>query len=294
MPASDHSQSGAVRVQWHRGAGVPDSSGAVAVITLDRADRRNALTPKMLTDLEAALGCVEDRHAGCVVLGGEGRVFCAGFDLGLCAQDPGGGTLDALLTGLSRVVRAMRGLGVPVVVAAHGAAIAGGCALLGGADVVVTDSGAKLGYPVAKLGISPAVSAPFLGADLPAGVARALMLDPGLIGAERAKAIGLVHEVVADREMVGQRAIDLAERLVWGTGWRSLRGLEATKRWLMELGQMGDAGTGVGPEAGLGVSRSLVGSSESRERIGLAWGGAVDDAGGDGPEPIGDAGRRRS
>ena len=73
---------------------------------------------------------------GAVVLEGEGAAFCAGFDLSLCKENSD--AMKELLTGLSGVIRAMRGCPAPVVVAAHGAAIAGGCAMLAGADVVVT------------------------------------------------------------------------------------------------------------------------------------------------------------
>src|SRR5690606_29099547 len=114
-------------------------------------------------------------RARTLLLCGEGRVFCAGFDLDACRGEGGDDALRRLLRGLSAAIAGLRAQERPVVVAAHGAAIAGGCALLGSADVVVADAGAKLGYPVARLGISPAVSAPFLAPAVGAGAGRRLL-----------------------------------------------------------------------------------------------------------------------
>src|SRR5690606_9036453 len=83
--------------------------------------------------------------ARALLLCGEGPVFCAGFDLDTCRGEGGDEALRRLLRGLSGAIAGLRAQERPVVVAAHGAAIAGGCALLGGADVVVADAGAKLG-----------------------------------------------------------------------------------------------------------------------------------------------------
>ena len=140
------------------------TENGVATITLARAEKRNACTPAMLTELEQAIRGVRGRV---LVLTGDGDVFCSGFDLTLCKDDDR--VLGQLLGGLSACVRALRAMDMPVVVSAHGAAIAGGCALLGGCDVVVTNSDAKLGYPVLPLGISPAVSAPTCGRSRPHG-----------------------------------------------------------------------------------------------------------------------------
>lgn len=113
----------------------------------------------MLTQLDAAINAATEQDR-VILLSGNGPTFCAGFDLSLCKDDET--ALDALLTGLSRVVQSLRTASQPVVVAIHGAAVAGGCALIGGADVIVATRDAKMGYPVVKLGISPAVNAPFI------------------------------------------------------------------------------------------------------------------------------------
>ncbi len=226
-----------------------ERGGDVEQVTLARPERRNALTPAMLDELSAHIANVRDAHA--VVVRGEGKVFCAGFDLDLCIGDEGDANLTHLLRGLSRCIEAMRSLPCPVVMGVQGAAVAGGCALLGGGDIVIAHPDAKLGYPVTRLGISPAVSAPFMA--VPLGQARRLMLDPGLISGVRAHELGLVHEL---HDNPGNHAIELAESLAA----KPPHALTATKRWLNELSPA-DA------EHGLGVSVSLVGNDESRRLL---------------------------
>ncbi len=234
-----------------------EHDGSVAILVLDRAGKRNALTPEMLNALrersrEAA------GTARALVIRGEGAVFCAGFDLKVCRDAPDGSVMRALLTGLSEAIVALRGLPIPVVAAAHGAAIAGGCALLGGADVVVADRGAKVGYPVVKIGVSPAVSAPFLRLGIGDGATRARMLDPNLIGGEEAAWIGLVHELVDQPDQVLPRALEVARSLAE----KPPGAISATKRWLGEIEAIGDRAP-VALEASLG----LAGGDEERARL---------------------------
>ena len=185
---------------------------SIAAVLLDRPEKRNALTPGMLEALCKALEHAPKSHDA-LALGGEGKLFCAGFDLSLCKDDPSGGVMRELLTGLSRACAIMRRTEKPVVIAAHGAAIAGGCALLGGGDVIVSDASAKLGYPVTKIGVSPAVSAPFLSYNVTRGTSREMLLLPELISGEAAKARGLVHELVETREDVREKALSIAAGL---------------------------------------------------------------------------------
>jgi methylglutaconyl-CoA hydratase len=239
---------------------VEHHQSGLCAITLDRPDKRNALTPAMLDGLTDAVRRADDASA--VLVLGTGRVFCAGFDLDLCRNDPADQpTLRALLDGLSGMVRAMRACPAPVVVAAHGAAIAGGAAILGGADIVVADREAKIGYPVVRLGISPAVSMPFVAAQAGVGPARRLGLDPGLIDGAKALSMGLVHELVETREEVVGRAREIAAEIAA----KPRGGVRATKAWLNELVRV-DGG------AGLEASLGLVGSEESRVMLARAWG----------------------
>ena len=248
-----------------------DDDGAVRIISLDRADRRNALTPRMLEDLaQAAAMAGADAGVGAIALLGEGRVFCAGFDLDLCREDggsapPGGGVMQSLLSGLHGAIAALRSCGRPVVVGAQGGAIAGGCALLGAGDLVVSDCGAKLGYPVVRLGVSPAVSAPVLAERIGHGAARGWLLDPALHTGAEAHALGLVDTLVETREAVGPEAVRLAHALAG----KPAGAMRATRAWIREVAPAGDAwGT-----RALEVSLGLAGGEEERRLLGAIWGG---------------------
>lgn len=241
------------------------TANSVTTIALDRVDKRNALTPEMSGALEKAiLDAAASARAGgtnAVVLTGEGDVFCAGFDLTLCKDDDT--VLEQLLRGLAACVRALRGVACPVVVSAHGAAIAGGCALLGGCDIVVTHAGAKLGYPVLPLGISPAVSAPTLTCLTGAGHARTLLLGARVISGEDALRMGLAHECVESAEACKARAVQIAAELAA----KPPHALAATKTWLREL----DPAVDTSIAAALRASLSLVNSAEQRSLLPAAW-----------------------
>lgn len=232
-----------------------ERDGPVAVIVFDRPAQRNALTPEMLVRL-VELADQAKGHSAAVVLAGNGKAFCAGFDLDLCRAHPDGSVMRALLTGLSAAIQALRGLAIPVVAAAHGGAIAGGCALLGGADVVVADRGARLGYPVVRLGVSPAVSAPFLTRSVGYGLARARLLDPRLIDGSEAARMGLVHRLVELPGDVRPESVRIASELAT----RPSVAMATTKGWLNSLAPT-DA------SEGLAASLRLAGGAEERERL---------------------------
>jgi enoyl-CoA hydratase/carnithine racemase len=234
--------------------------GEVAIIRLDRTEKRNALTPKMLANLCGAIDRAVSAKA--IVLSGVGDVFCAGFDLTLCRDDDA--VLGELLAGLSRAVRAIRQAACPVVASAHGAAIAGGCALVASCDIVVTNRDAKLGYPVVRLGISPAVNAPVMLASIGDGPTRARSLDPALIDGEEALRIGLAHYCLETAGECEPCAVKLAQDLER----KPRHALAYTKRW---LGQLDGALDETALDKSLEASMSLVGSAEQRERLGELW-----------------------
>ncbi|MBX3359504.1 MAG: enoyl-CoA hydratase/isomerase family protein [Phycisphaeraceae bacterium] len=238
-------------------------NAGIATIALDRAAKRNAMTPRMLELLvEAIESAARSTEVRAIVLTGEGEAFCAGFDLTLCRGDDT--VLESLLSGLSFAVRSLRRAPQPVVAAAHGAAIAGGCALLGGCDVVVTNAQAKLGYPVVRLGISPAVSAPTLRLMAGDGASRARLLDSALIDGVEARRIGLAHECTAAADEVLSRAMAIAQELAG----KPASGVRATKKWLNELDGLDD---GAILDSALGASLGLVGSDEQHARLEALW-----------------------
>lgn len=230
---------------------------------LDRPEKRNALTPESLELISACAAQLEaDPSCRALLLRGEGEIFCAGFDLTLCRENSD--ALDSMLRGLSRVVRQLRRTPKPVVIAARGAAIAGGCALLAGADLVIADQAAKLGYPVVKLGISPAVNAAAMLRAVGPRAARERLLDPELVSGREALRIGLIDRCVDIPEDVIPRAQIEAAKLAE----KPPHGFAQTKRWLNEIdGSDLDAQM----ERGLAVSLSLVGGAEERARLSAIW-----------------------
>lgn len=227
-----------------------------AIVWLDRPASRNALRPG---DLDRLVNeAIEHAKAGrAIVVAGRGESFCAGFDLKQCAASPG--VLESLLRELSSAIAAISGLEVPVVIAARGAAIAGGCALLSAADAVVTHRSAKLGYPVVRLGLSPGVSAPYMRTTLLGGATRRLQLDPGLIDGEQALRLGLVSHCVGDPEAVLEHAMSIARELAG----KPRLAFAATKSWVRELSSaLSDA-----PDRGLDVSLATARGDECVSRL---------------------------
>lgn len=231
----------------------------VAEIILDRPAKRNALTPDMLDAITSHAQLLSaDPSVRALLLRGEGEVFCSGFDLSLCRDDSR--ALAEMLRGLSTAIRTLRRTEKPVVIAARGAAIAGGCALLGGADLVIAHAEARFGYPVLRLGISPAVNAPTLQLAVGARATRERLLDTELISGAEAHRIGLVDRLVDLPEDVVPRsqleAVKLAEKPPGA--------FAATKRWLNEID--GSADDAVFDRA-LAASLGLVGGAEERARL---------------------------
>ena len=204
--------------------------GHVATVAMNDPDRRNALGLAMFDALDEAIAGVSSNTAVHVVLlCGRGKSFCAGFDLTAAARDPA--IMGVFIRRLSAVLRSLRRMPQPVVAAVHGAAIAGGCALVSACDLVVVSATAKLGYPVHALGVSPAVTIPTLIPAIGAGAARALLMGGALIDGAGAKRIGLAGRVSPDDAGVERDARELCGTIA-AHGTNAVR---ATKAWLNEL-----------------------------------------------------------
>ena len=177
----------------------------VARVTLNRPEVRNALNEALLRELEATLRRLEDDpDARVVVLRGAGeRAFCAGADLSRVADR--GTTLQARESfgGLGRILEHMARMRTPVIAQVHGYALAGGCGLAAGADIVVAADDAVFGLPEIKVGLLPLiVMAPILRA---VGRKRGLLMiltgEP--VPAREAYEMGLVSRVVPRAELDG-------------------------------------------------------------------------------------------
>jgi enoyl-CoA hydratase len=170
----------------------------VAVVTLNRPERRNALSGELVqTLIERFSSLQEDTSVRAVVLTGKGKVFCAGGDLadglsggdGVLASQANRGRYAELLA----LLPALR---VPVVAALNGDALGGGLGLAMACDLVVAARSARLGTPEIRLGLFPMVITAVLQRNVPRKVLLDMMLRGRKLSAERAEAVGMVNEVV--------------------------------------------------------------------------------------------------
>jgi methylglutaconyl-CoA hydratase len=206
------------------------TEGSIGRITLNDPKRRNAMGLAMFDAMEASLDRLRTEDAVHVVMVcGEGPAFCAGFDLIAAADNPD--LIRQYIERLSGINRLLRRLPQIVVAAVHGPAIAGGCALLSACDFMVVAPGAMLGYPVHRLGVSPAVTIPTLTQAVGPGAARELLMSGELIDGRAALELGLATDLAESDEL----AFVEAERLCESLACKGPHALRVTKQWLNEL-----------------------------------------------------------
>ncbi|PRP98509.1 putative enoyl-CoA hydratase echA8 [Enhygromyxa salina] len=184
--------------------------GALATITLDRPEARNAYSDEMCAQLCSALDRADvDADVRCVILTGAGKSFHAGGDIkamrarsGMFAGDPA--ELRArYMRGIQAVPRRISEFSKPLIAAINGAAIGAGLDLACMCDIRIARAGAKLGSTFVKVGLVPGDGGAYFLTRV-VGFSRALelCLTGRVIEAEEAHAIGLVHEVVAAEELL--------------------------------------------------------------------------------------------
>jgi enoyl-CoA hydratase len=181
----------------------------VAVVTLERPEKRNALSIDLRIELADAFERLSsDDSVGCVMLTGAGTAFCAGMDV-----QQFGGSLEnrrRLVESSTGAFRAVGRCPKPVVAAVNGPALAGGFALALLCDIRIAAKSATFGYPELPIGIPPSYAA--VRATIAPAAARELCLTGRVIGAEEALRLGVVTEVWPDDEL-GDRALERARRI---------------------------------------------------------------------------------
>jgi enoyl-CoA hydratase/carnithine racemase len=180
----------------------------VVVVTLERPDKRNALSIELRQELGETFGKLsEDKKAGCVVLTGAGPAFCAGMDTSQFGGDRNHRKL--LIETSALAFEAVGNCARPVIAAVNGPALAGGFALALLCDLRIASPSAEFGYPELPQGIPPSYAA--ARAVLPATVAQELCLTGRIVRADEAKKLGVIREVV--HEELLPRALELAGRI---------------------------------------------------------------------------------
>ncbi|MFQ3566457.1 MAG: enoyl-CoA hydratase-related protein [Aggregatilineales bacterium] len=177
---------------------IVDVKPPFARITLNRPAQRNAMNFQMVEDLIAAFAALrEDRSIRAVVLSGAGGHFCAGGDIGdlQAAAQMTEAEQDATVARLDVLLRAVNEAPQVVVASIDGAALGGGFGLVCVSDIAVAATSASFGLPEVRLGLAPAVIAPYVLQRLGPTRARLLMLTGARFDGVSAHEYGLVHEV---------------------------------------------------------------------------------------------------
>src|SRR6266404_7213318 len=174
----------------------------IAVVTLNRPERRNALTLELLTELCAAIKAASDEPQGrIVILRGAGAAFCTGLDLKDAAdQSKAHATAELVAKALTTLAETR----LVTIAAVHGAAVAGGAGIMSACDFVVAAEKTKIGYPEVRRGLVAGLVMTFLRRQVGERIMRELLLGSELIDAEHAKEIGLVNRVVPPNELMNQ------------------------------------------------------------------------------------------
>jgi methylglutaconyl-CoA hydratase len=191
-----------------------------AVVTLNRADKRNALNQALITAIgEAFARAQKDAAARCVILAAAGPVFCAGMDLAelqaaLDAPKEKSPVWDDALR-LAKLYDQIYTLPKPTIAVVNGAAVAGGAGLISVCDLALAVPEAKFGYPEVRRGLVAAMVMPHLLRHVGERMTRYLLLSGELIDAAEAARVGFVNEVVpADK--IWDRAMTMARALSEG------------------------------------------------------------------------------
>ncbi|MFB3814228.1 MAG: enoyl-CoA hydratase/isomerase family protein [Terriglobales bacterium] len=201
----------------------------IATLTLNRPDKRNAVSYELIDELLAALDDIGASDAQVLIITGAGKAFCSGMDLdnlkAITARSPEQNLEDSRT--MARLFRSIYEFPRPTIAAVNGPAIAGGCGIATLCDFTIASSEAKFGYSEVRIGFMPAIVSTFLVRQLGDKLARDLLLTGRIIGADEALRIGLVNEVVPAERLMA-RARELAASLMEN----SPASLRATKRLL--------------------------------------------------------------
>ncbi|MGA8489615.1 MAG: enoyl-CoA hydratase-related protein [Terriglobales bacterium] len=205
--------------------------GRIATITLDRPEKRNAISYDLIKDCLTVLDEVANSSAQALILTGAGKAFCSGMDLEdlkvLVGRSPEQSLKDSET--MAHLFRSLYDFPKPTIAAVNGAAIAGGCGLATLCDFTLSVPDAKFGYTEVRIGFVPAIVSVFLLRQVGEKQARDLLLTGRIVDAAEAHRIGLINEIVPGERLI-ERARELAAQLLEN----SPTSLVYTKRLLSE------------------------------------------------------------
>lgn len=204
---------------------------SICFLTLNRPEKRNALNDELIGELKAALRQAdEDEGLRAVVIRGAGSDFCSGADLSALQKISESSVLENLADAesLMELFVLIRKVGIPVIAAVHGRALAGGCGLATACDIVLAANSARFGYPEVKIGFVPAMVMAILRRNLSEKRSFELITQGFDFSAGDAEKIGLINRTFADEnfeqslkeyvavyQKVSRSAVVLSKKLVY-------------------------------------------------------------------------------
>jgi methylglutaconyl-CoA hydratase len=210
--------------------------GAIAVITLNRPEKRNALDDELIAGLNAALRRADaDEAVRAVIITGAGKDFCAGADLRQLELIAERSILENLRDAetLMELFLNIRRVRIPVIAAVRGRALAGGCGLATACDIVLAAESARFGYPEVKIGFVPAMVMAILRRNVSEKRAFELIARGEELSAAEAERIGLINRVFPDESFASE-----VERYASTFADRSRSAVVLTKRLLYQMDGM--------------------------------------------------------
>ena len=181
-----------------------EMEGELATITLNRPEKRNAITAQMIEELLAALDEAEASPARAVILTGTGKAFCSGMDLDALAavarQSPEQNREDSKR--MAGLLRRLWSYPKPLIAAVNGPAVAGGCGIATLCDFTLAVPEARFGYTEGRVGFIPALVAVFLVRQIGEKRTRDLLLTGRILDATEAHHIGLITRVVPAEKLM--------------------------------------------------------------------------------------------
>lgn len=203
--------------------------GPVATLTLNRPDKRNAISYQLIEELHHALHNVQTSHSHILILTGAGAAFCSGMDLDNLREITRHTEEENLADSgrMAHMFRTLYEFPKVTIAAVNGPALAGGCGLATLCDFTLAAANAKFGYTEVRIGFVPAIVSVFLLRQVGEKQARDLLLTGRIVDAKEALHLGLVSEIVPPETLMA-RALELANTLVAN----SPASLLATKRLL--------------------------------------------------------------
>lgn len=206
------------------------AQNGIATLTLNRPEKRNAISYELIGDLLRALDEVNASDAQTLIITGAGKAFSSGMDLdnlaAITSRTPEENVKDSET--MARLFRAIYEFPKPTIAAVNGAAIAGGCGIATMCDFTLAAQEAKFGYTEVRIGFVPAIVSTFLIWQVGEKHARDLLLTGRIIDALEAHRIGLVNEVLPQPDLL-PRARALASEIMQS----SPSSIHATKALLL-------------------------------------------------------------